>query len=116
MEEASVKITLWMAMSVNGFIARENQSEDFLTSPLWQMFLELVRAADIILWGRSTHELFVESVRREIPDVRGMVLTSNDGFPIPEGWLRAASPTAAAELLHSAGFERPLLTGGSKAK
>jgi dihydrofolate reductase len=109
-----MKVTLWMAMSVNGFIARENQSEDFLTSPLWQMFLELVRAADVVIWGRSTHELFVDSVRREIPDVRGLVLTRDEKLPVPQSWFRAASPAAVLETLAAHGLTRPLLAGGSK--
>ncbi|KUM27305.1 hypothetical protein AU467_02680 [Mesorhizobium loti] len=104
-----------MATSVNGFTARENGAEDFLTSPLWQMFLELVRAADVIIWGRRTHELFVESVLREVPAVRGIVLTSHDKLEIPTGWFQAPSPVAIHELLKSNGFNNALLTGGSTA-
>lgn len=109
-----MNVTLWMAMSVNGIIARENQSEDFLTSPQWEMFIEMVRASDVIIWGRITHEIFVQSLRREISDVCGMVVTRDTDFAVQEGWSRATSPVEAVELLRSRGFKHALLTGGSK--
>jgi len=108
-----MNVTLWMAMSVNGIVARENGSEDFLTSPLWQMFIELVRASDVIIWGRVTHDLFIQSVRREVPEVRGMVVTRDRAFGVPPGWLCAGSPEEAVEML-ARGFKRALLAGGSK--
>ena len=70
-----MNVTLWMAMSMNGIVARENQSEDFLSSSDWELFLELVRSSDALIWGRVTHELFERRVRSEFQELPIIVVT-----------------------------------------
>jgi len=109
-----VQVTLWMAMSLNGMTAREDQSEDFLSGVDWELFLDLVRASHAIVWGRVTHELFEEPIRREFPDLPVVAVTHNDHFAARPGSMVARSPEAALELLGQRSVDRVLLAGGSQ--
>lgn len=51
-----MKITLFMAISINGFIAEENGSEDFLSEINWKVFCKLVNKFSFLVWGRKTYE------------------------------------------------------------
>lgn len=51
-----MKVTLFMAMSLNGIIARKNGDEDFLSSNNWNSFSELVKTFKNFIIGRKTFE------------------------------------------------------------
>lgn len=106
-------VTLWMAMSLNGMTARTNHSEDFLSGTDWDLFIDLVRDSDALVWGRITHELFEERVRPYSPDRPIVVVTSDAGYATRPGSLRASSPGEAVETLRAMDIERILLAGGS---
>lgn len=47
-----VKVILYMATSVNGVIARENNEEDFLSEDNWDTLFQLANKSGCIIWGR----------------------------------------------------------------
>ena len=51
-----MKTTLFMAMSLNGIIAKEDGNEDFLSHKNWETFSELVNTFGNFVVGRKTHE------------------------------------------------------------
>lgn len=106
-------VTLWMAMSLNGMTARENQSEDFLGSVDWNLFLDLVRGSDALVWGRVTHELFEPLVRPHAPDLPILAVTRNPDFRTGPASLRASSPAEAVAILRAKGTDAILLAGGA---
>jgi dihydrofolate reductase len=108
----SVKITLWMALSLNAMAAREDQSEDFLSSTDWDLFVELVHAHDSLVWGRVTHELFIDQVRGLRPDLPVAVVTRNPEFAVDGDTARAASPKEALAELSARSAATALLAGG----
>ena len=101
-----------MAMSLNAMVAREDQSEDFLSLTDWELFLELVRDADALVWGRVTHELFIAQVRRLFPALPVAVLTRDPAFTVDDGTVRAGSPEEAVAALAARGAATVLLAGG----
>lgn len=107
-----MNVTLWMAMSLNGMTAREDLSEDFLSRTDWDMFLELVRASDALVWGRVTHELFESPVRKELPELPMIVVTRNADYRARPGSYAAPSPKEALAALERRGAHRVLLAGG----
>ena len=108
-----MKITLWMALSLNAMAAREDQSEDFLSSTDWDLFVELLHAHDSLVWGRVTHELFIDQVRRLLPDLPVAVVTRNPDFAVDHrDIVRAASPQDALAELTARGAATALLAGG----
>lgn len=109
-----MKVTLWMAMSLNAIVAREDQSEDFLSSTDWELFLELVRGADALIWGRVTHELFIRQVRPLFPTLPVAVVTRDPSFAVDDGTVRAPSPEEAVAELAARGAAAALLAGGSR--
>ena len=111
---STVKVTLWMAMSLNGMTARENGSEDFLSNADWELFLDLVRGSHAIVWGRVTHELFEQPIRQEFQDLPVVAVTHDEHFATRPGSLAARSPDGALHLLDQLGLENVLLAGGSQ--
>jgi dihydrofolate reductase len=108
----AVKVTLWMALSLNAMAAREDQSEDFLSSTDWDLFVELLHAHDSLVWGRVTHELFIDQVRRLLPDLPVAVVTRNPEFAVDGDIVRAASPQEALAELSARAAATALLAGG----
>jgi dihydrofolate reductase len=109
-----MNVTLWMAMSLNGHVARENQSEDFLSARDWELFLELVRASDVVIWGRVTHELFERQLRLEFKERPIIVVTRNSDFVTRPGSIRAATPEEAVGAASRLNADNALLAGGSQ--
>lgn len=108
-----MSVTLWMAMSLNGMTARPDGAEDFLSNTDWEMFVELVRDSDALVWGRVTHELFEELVRPHSVDRPIVAVTGDAGYTTARGSLRASSPEEAVEMLRARGADKILLAGGS---
>ena len=106
-------VTLWMAMSLNGMTARPDGAEDFLSNANWELFVDLVRDSDALVWGRVTHELFEQSIRPYSADRPIVAVTSDAGYATGHGILRAASPADAVETLRGRGANKILLAGGS---
>jgi dihydrofolate reductase len=109
-----MKVTLWMAMSLNGIVAREDQSEDFLANRDWELFLQLVRSSDALIWGRVTHQLFEGRVRPEFPEVPIIVVTGRNDFVTQPGSIRAATPEDAVRIASRLNADNALLAGGSQ--
>lgn len=112
-----MKVTLYMAMSLNGIIARESNEEDFLSHKNWETFVELAHLTGCMIWGRKTHEVvktWEKSYLDEIGDITKVVVTSRSDYAVGDGFERAASPEDALELLEQQGFKSVILTGGSR--
>lgn len=109
-----MNLTLWMAMSLNGIVAREDQSEDFLSSRDWELFRELLGTSDALIWGRVTHELFERRVRSEFPALPIVVVTRSADYATRPGSTRAATPEDAMAVAARLTADRVLLAGGSQ--
>jgi dihydrofolate reductase len=107
-----MKVTLWMAVSLNAMAAREDRSEDFLSQDDWDLFVELLGVSESLVWGRVTHQLFVEPVRKLFPDLPIAVLTRDPAFEATNGITPAASATQAVANLSARGITTALLAGG----
>jgi riboflavin biosynthesis pyrimidine reductase len=51
-----MKVIMFMAMSVNGKIADNNGSEDFLSNKNWQAFTSIANKTGCVVWGRKTYD------------------------------------------------------------
>jgi dihydrofolate reductase len=107
-----VKVTLWMATSLNAMAAREDQSEDFLSQNDWELFVELLGSAESLVWGRVTHELFIDPVRALVPDLPIAVLTRDQEWSVDAASVVAGSPEDALAKLAAQGAGTALLAGG----
>jgi len=111
-----MNVILNMSMSLNGMVARENDSTDFLAHDEWLLFVELARKTGAIVWGRKTHEIirgYGEQVLHSFDGLVRIVISNDPQFPLEVGWQVATSPQQAIALLTSAGHAQALLGGGA---
>lgn len=112
-----MKITLWMAMSVNGMIARTNYEEDFISWASTHAWFESVKTAGCVVLGRKAYEVLQTWPKRvldSIEDVYIVVLSSNKNYKLTDGYALVNSPKEAVNMLTKKGFTEIIITGGSK--
>jgi dihydrofolate reductase len=111
-----MKVTLFMAISLNGIIARENNEEDFLSNENWQTLVKLTHETECVIWGRKTHDV-VKTWGKEywdqIKKVRKIIVSSEKNLELEETCTQTSSPREALEKLSSKGFKSVILSGGS---
>lgn len=110
-----MKTILYMAMSVNGIIARENNEEDFLSHDNWETLLLLLNEAGCIIWGAKTHDI-VRTWEKEYWDEGKdayKIIVSHQPMDLEEGCVLATSPEDALEKAKAQGFSEVILSGGS---
>jgi dihydrofolate reductase len=112
-----MKVTLFMAMSLNGIIARKNGDEDFLSHDNWNSFSGLVKSFQNFIIGRKTFEA-VKQWKEEynfddFKDAMKVIVSSDQNYKIDVGYKLASSPKEALEILKENGFNNILITGGA---
>lgn len=111
-----MQITLFMAASLNGIIARPDYREDFLSRRNWDSFIECALRTGVIIWGRRTHEKFRKYGRQyfeTMKDLSKIVVSTDPNFSLEEGFERARSPEDAVTKIEAKGFTEATLAGGS---
>jgi dihydrofolate reductase len=111
-----MQVTLFMAASLNGLIARPDYREDFLSRRNWDDFVECARLTGGFIWGRRTHEKFRKYGGQLLASVAGLpklVVSTDVGFAVEEGFELARSPRDALTLLESKGLTGVTLAGGA---
>jgi len=104
-----------MAMSLNGMIARESGAHEFISQNNWETFTKLAKEYGNVILGRKTYEavkMWGGSFSLDDVEAEKVVVTSDTTFHVEPGYIKAASPMEAIELLSSHMFEKALLTGG----
>jgi dihydrofolate reductase len=111
-----MKVILWMAMSVNGIIARENNEEDFISDDSWNAWIGYAQKVGTIVWGRKAYEIVKSWGKKYIDDLKNIqkiVVTSDPNYKVEEGFEIASSPQEVIERLEKEGINEIILTGGS---
>ncbi|MBI4170671.1 MAG: dihydrofolate reductase [Candidatus Aenigmarchaeota archaeon] len=111
-----MKVILFMAMTINGIIARENDKEDFLSDRNWKQFCALAKDVGCFVIGRRTYEV-VKSLYKDYNfddiDADRIIVSANPNFDPGDGHIVANSPKDAVRKASSKGFRKIILTGGS---
>lgn len=108
-----MKVVLYMAMSVNGFIAKEN-SETPWSADEWKSFSRFVGKAKNIVIGRKTYDLMEQSGDfQKIGNPFTIVLTRK-AAKRDDGPSFVHSPKEALDLLEMKGFKYALIAGGGE--
>lgn len=112
-----MKVVLFMAMSLNGIIARENNEEDFLSNIGWDVLCDLAKQYKSFIWGRKTYEVVQTWEKRyftqEIEQAKKIIVSNQSNLNLASGYELASSPTAAIDKLSNYGFSTTVLTGGA---
>ena len=104
-----------MAMSLNGFVADETGSEDFISDKSWDAFCELAKEKGAFIIGRKTLEAVKtwgpEYSFDSLGDIPKIILTGS-GVEVGNGFINASSPQEALQKLSELGVRSVLLGGG----
>jgi segregation and condensation protein B len=112
-----MKVTLFMAMTANGMIARDDNKEDFLSDRNWTTFCQLAQQAGCFVIGRKTYEIvqsFYENYNFDDVKSARIVVSRMKKFQPVDGYLKASSPRDAINKAIEKGYKKLLLTGGSE--
>lgn len=90
-------VTLYNAVSEDGFIARKDGSEDFIPDEVWGDFLSLCKMYDSLVMGRKTYEIiqqYSEEMIKEFEslNIKKIVVTNDTKFQVKSGYITASSP------------------------
>lgn len=112
-----MKVTLYMAMSVNGMIARKNGEEDFISDQNWLKFIALAKEHGSFIFGSKTYEA-VKSWGPEynldgLTGVEKIIISRDTSYALDAGYTLASSPKDALAKLAHKGLNKALLAGGS---
>lgn len=109
-----MKVVMYMAMSVNGYIAREDGTEDFLSDQDWKSMVELAQKYKNIIVGRKTYEINQtwtdEDNLRSIKGIRKVVVSNQPNLKMIEGFELSLSPEDALSRLSD--YQTAFLIGG----
>lgn len=111
-----MKVILYMAVTVNGLIAKEDDSADFLTATESSSYVSTVQSAGALVIGRRTYEVLSEQPEFQEfvkSGVKIMALSHNDSLELKDPSHRIAhSPKEALDLLKDQ--TEVIVAGGAK--
>ncbi len=106
-----MKVILYMAMSVNGMIAKSNNDTSWISKKEWDSYSLAVREAGCLIVGRRTYEILTRQAEfAELAGVKIVAVSSGDVPLVAPHHAIARSPQEALDLL--SGFERVIVAGG----
>lgn len=113
-----MKVILYMAMSVNGIIAHDNEGQDFLSSENWDTLRKLAKKYKTIVVGRKTYEIVrgwgPEYNFDEFKGVKKFILTTNKGYKADPGYILAESTEAVLAIAEHNRYKDVLVIGGCR--
>lgn len=107
-----MKVVLYMAVSLDGFIARLN-GETPWSDEEWGSFSEKVKECGNLVMGRKTFEIMIENKEFDNLGNPFVIVVSKKGIKIDQ-ITSVSSPEEALSKLKERGFKTALLAGGSK--
>lgn len=111
-----MKTILFMAMSMNGIVAREDNSEDFISDENWDIFVKLARTHGNVVWGRKTYEVvrkWENTYLDSLEGVRKVIVSREGNRGFGNDCIHAVSPGDAIQKLESEGCKTVFVSGGS---
>ncbi len=108
-------VTIFMNMSADGFIAKNDDDVPFISDEEWDLYLQKVGKADALIVGRKTYELMKEAGDFEdLGNPRTVVMTNNESLK-DEGNISFTHDTAASivKALSTEGYKNIFVTGGA---
>lgn len=108
-----MKVILYMAISVNGIIARENNDTSWVSQTEWESFRKTTQKVGNIIIGRRTFDVAVREGDFPFEGSFNVVCTSKD---IVNKWgdnvVFVKSPQEALKVLEDRGFDTAMVGGG----
>lgn len=109
-----MKVILYMAITINGFIAKENDDTSFVSEIEWDSFRNMIKSAGNMIIGSRTYEIMRDSEEfKNLENTRVLVVSENANFKtIANNHSVAKTPQDALAILGKEGFDSALVAGG----
>jgi dihydrofolate reductase len=112
-----MKVVLYMAVTPNGMIAKEDDDTDWVTEIEWASFSGMIKGNGNMIIGKRTYEVMIgndEFNRSDLNKIKTVVLTNDASMRIhnPASVSIAKSPEEAIDVLHKQGFDTIMVCGG----
>lgn len=111
------KITVEMACSINGLIATEDGSEDFLSYRGWEIMLEFLKEYDVLIWGRKTWDNIMswgDSYLEDLKHINIIILsTSSNAENNFSNVKYCSSVDECLKLCEELNYEKLFISGGA---
>lgn len=106
---------LYMAMSVDGSIARDTGSEEFLSEQNWSDFSDIAEEAGAFVVGRKTYKKVKEWDNHSYSDIdaKRIVLTTDDEIDVGGGYSKSESPEDCIKIAKNSDANKLVVTGGA---
>jgi dihydrofolate reductase len=110
-----MKITIYIAASVNGFISNSRNVPDWLSAEYGQGFFERCQTAKAVIMGKKTYDILAPDHLPVKADGATVVLTSHtDIAPAnPTVVFTSAGPGDIVAMLEKKGFSEAVIVGGA---
>lgn len=106
-----MRVTLYMAISADGFIAKQDGDSDWVSEVDFSNFQQKIKEAGCIIVGNRTFEQYREDLY-PINDVTNIVLTSNSSLVSHDNVVYSNSPQQALDKASEREYNQVLLIGG----
>lgn len=105
------RVTLYMAITLNGMIAKSDDDTSWVSKEEWDSYRLAVQTAGNLIVGHRTYEILTKQPEfSEFKDVK-LVVVAQENFPtLAQNHLVANSPKEALKLLGD--FEQVVIAGG----
>ena len=106
-----MKRILYMASTINGLIARENDGTDFISKKEWNFYSAMVRKSGALIIGRRTYLILTKQPEfKEFEKVKIVVISRSLRHTLSPLHLIATSTKASLALLKD--FKEVIVAGG----
>ncbi len=109
-----MKVLLYMAVTPNGLIAKEDDDVSWVSKHSWKSYLDTVKKVGCVIIGRRTYELMPET--EFIAGCRYIVFTHNRKLPkkSPDVHFTDKNPKSVLDALENEGIKEVCICGGGK--
>ncbi len=106
-----MKVILYMAISLNGMIAKSDDDTGWISKEEWDSYSLAVRTAGNLIVGHRTYGILTKQPEfSEFKDVKLVVVAQEDFQTLAQNHLVARSPKEALDILSD--FEQVVVAGG----
>jgi dihydrofolate reductase len=112
-----MKVILYTVMTINGFIAKENDDTSFVSETALESFDAIIKRTGNMIIGRRTYEVMKKNNEFDevevLKDTRVIIVAdTNTPSILSKNHSIATSPKQALETLEREGFSEVLVAGG----
>ena len=107
-----MKVILYMAATVNGFIAKENDDTSWISTEEWSSYSAMVRKAGNVIIGHRTYDIITKQPEfSEFKDVKVIIVANQNFTTLRPTHIVVRSPAEALEKLND--VAEVIVAGGS---